>query len=446
MSSLKKLAIRGAIWTIAGYGAGQILRFASNLILTRLLAPEFFGLMALVSTFRIGLELFSDVGIPHSIIQNKRGDDPAFLNTAWTIQVMRGLFLWVVCLLLTIPVAKFYDDQRLLWLLPVVGFTTVIDGFRSTSIFTLQRQMQIGKYTLFELVSWIIQLIAMNVWAWFSPTLAALAIGGLANPLFATIASHRLIPGYTHRFTWDRESAKSIFSFGRWIFVATTLMFLAEQSDRLILGKLLTFEMLGVYSIAFALATIPRQVVQQLSNRVIFPAVSKQADLPRHELRAKIERQRWLILLGAAGCMAVLISFGDLVIGFLYDERYQQATWMMPILCSGIWFSILFYTTSPVLLAIGKPLYSAQSNLFRLLTISIGLPLIFPIAGTIGAIVIIALSDFPVYLVNLYGLMREKLSLVMQDILATLIFVSGLTIILLGRYALGFGFPLDAIL
>ena len=70
MSSLKKLAIRGTIWTIVGYGASQILRFGSNLILTRLLFPKLFGLMALLNTFIIGLHLFSDIGIGTIIIQN----------------------------------------------------------------------------------------------------------------------------------------------------------------------------------------------------------------------------------------------------------------------------------------------------------------------------------------------------------------------------------------
>jgi hypothetical protein len=84
-SSLKKKAIRGTAWTLFGYGGSQALRLVSNLILTRLLVPEVFGLMALVQTFQAGLTLFSDIGIAPSIIQNKRGEDPTFLNTAWDI-------------------------------------------------------------------------------------------------------------------------------------------------------------------------------------------------------------------------------------------------------------------------------------------------------------------------------------------------------------------------
>src|SRR4051812_6290963 len=78
---------RSAVWAMLGFGGGQALRFAGNLVLTRLLMPEAFGLMVLVNTFLMGLALFSDIGVGTSVIQNKRGDERAFLDTAWTISV-----------------------------------------------------------------------------------------------------------------------------------------------------------------------------------------------------------------------------------------------------------------------------------------------------------------------------------------------------------------------
>ena len=152
MTSLKKLAIRGAIWTILNYGTAQVIRFGSNLILTRLLVPEYFGLITVVHTLRIGLELFSDLGIAQSIVNSKRGDEPAFLNTAWTLQAIRGLLIWIFCLLITFPVAKFYNDDRMVWLIPIVGFCSVLDGFISTSIHTLHRKMDLGKLTVYEIL------------------------------------------------------------------------------------------------------------------------------------------------------------------------------------------------------------------------------------------------------------------------------------------------------
>jgi O-antigen/teichoic acid export membrane protein len=443
--SLKKLALRGAVWIFAGYGTSQVLRFFGNLILTRLLVPEFFGLMALINTLRIGLELFSDFGIGQSIIQNKRGDTPEFLNTAWTLKIIRGVVLWLVSLLLTVPIARFYEDERLLWLVPIVSLTTVIDGFCSTSMTMLNRRMNLGKLTIFDLSVQVFSLAVITIWAWISPTIWALALGSLAGPLFRTIVSHTLLPDGSNRLAWDKSVIAEIASFGRWMFVATAVMFLAEQSDRLILGKLLPFELLGVYTIAYTLASIPREVIKRLGFRVVFPAVSKQADLPRSTLREKILRQRRLPLIGLAIFLALLVSFGDLIIDSLYDERYDQATWMMPILCTGVWFSILHYTENPLLLAIGKPLYSAQSNLIRFLMIGIGLPLGFSSMGILGAVIIISLSDLPLYLVNLYGLVREKLACVLQDLQATALFIGVLTLILFVRSMLGFGLPINAL-
>lgn len=446
MASVKKRAVLGAIWTIGGFGASQILRFGSNLVLTRLLVPEFFGLMAIVNVLRMGIELFSDVGISPSIINNKKGDEPDFRNTAWSIQLIRGIILWLFTLIVTQPIANFYQDERLLWLIPMVGFSSVIDGFSSTNIYTCQRRLDLARLTVFDFIVQILSVATFVLLAWLSPTIWSLALGSLAGALYRTIGSHWLIPEVTNRFAWNRDAVRDILSFGKWMFVSSALIFMAEQSDRLILGKLLSFKILGVYTIAYTLANIPKEVIKKLSYRVIFPAISSQVDLPRSSLRAKIVRQRGLMLMGFAIGLAALITVGDLIIGTLYDNRYAQATWMMPILCCGIWFSLLFYTISPALLAISKPLYSAQSNLARFTMIGVVLPLAFYRFGTLGAIITIAFSDLPLYIVNLYGLWREKLSCIGQDIQLTALFIGVLTLFLFIRNYLGFGFPIQAIL
>lgn len=149
MKSVKKRAIVGAIWTIVGFGGIQVLRFGNNLILTRLLVPEFFGLMALVNTLRVGLELFSDIGIAQSIVNSQRGDEPAFLKTAKTLQAIRGLIIWIVCLILTFPIANFYNDRRLLWLIPLSVIFSVFDGLSAIGLHSLHRRMELGKLNLY---------------------------------------------------------------------------------------------------------------------------------------------------------------------------------------------------------------------------------------------------------------------------------------------------------
>ena len=446
MSSVKKLAIRGSLWTIAGYGASQILRFGNNLILARLLIPDLFGLMALVNVFIIGLHLFSDIGIGQSIIQNKRGDDPVFLNTAWTMQAIRGVVLWIGSLLIAYPISVLYNEPQLKLLIPVVALGTVVSGFNSTSMYTLSRQIALGKLAAFELGGQIVGLVVTIIWAWFDRSVWALVSGGLVSSVVQLAWSHRLVPEYSDRFAWDKEAAKSIFSFGKWIFLGTLLTFFATQSDRLILGKLVPFRLLGVYGIAFGLADIPRQVILALSGKVIFPAFAKMVDLPRETFRAKILKNRLPLLLALAVGLTFLISFGDIVIKFLYKPSFHDAAWMMPIIAMGIWHTSLYCTVSPALLAVGKPIYNAQGFFFTFLTITIGLPLAFNQFGMVGAVLLIAFNDFPLYCAILYGLWREKLFCFAQDIKVTAAFLALLTVVLASRYYLGFGLPISEIL
>lgn len=442
-SSLKKKAIIGAAWTLFGYGGSQALRLVSNLILTRLLVPEIFGLMALVTTFQVGLNLFSDIGIRPSIIQNQRGEDPMFLNTAWTLQVIRGFWIWFACTLVAWPVSQFYGDTRLLWLLPITALASIFQGFESTSLAILNRRMAIGKLTIFEFQMQIISLIVMIALAWFNRSIWAIVGGILIGGFIRMIWSHRLVPEHNDRFAWDKESLKELISFGRWIFISTAMTFLAAQADRLILGKLFSFEMLGIYTIAFTFADLPRQIVQRISGQVMFPVISQYAQLPRASLRAKILPKRWLLMVGMALGLTFLICFGDLIILILYDERYKQGAWMLPILALGLWPLMLSLTIDKALFAIGNPKFVAFGNICKFIYMLILLPLAFYQMGVLGAIIVIALNDLPFYLPVIYGLWREKIVVIWQDIQLTLLLIGLVIIVLLGRYFLGFGLPVD---
>ncbi|WP_413167266.1 oligosaccharide flippase family protein [Capilliphycus salinus ALCB114379] len=446
MSSVKKQAVKGTIWTVVGYGGSQALRLGSNLILTRLLVPELFGLMALVYTFITGVALFSDIGIRPSIIRSPRWTDRVFLNTAWTLQVIRACWIWIGCVILAWPVSQFYNDSRLLWLLPVAAFTVFINGFSSTSMATLSRKLEIGKITRLEMTTQIISLAVTIIWAYISPTVWALVGGNIVSSLIKTLWSHRLEPETSNWFAWDKDSIKEIMSFGTWVFVSTMMTFLASQADRLILGRLFTLQLLGIYTVAFTFADLPRQVVHRISQQVMFPVISKYADLERSSLRAKILQKRKFLLIGLAVLVTILASFGDLIIETLYDERYQQAGWMLPILAVGLWPLLLSATIDRALYAIGNPKPVAFGHFLKFFYMITLLPAGYKIFGIPGAITVIAFNDLPSYCAVNYGLWREKLTCISQDLQATILLLGLLFAVCFTRYSLGFGLPIDSLL
>src|SRR5690606_1257429 len=192
--SVRSQAIRGSFWTLGGYGSGQLIRLVNHLVLAWLLAPEIFGLMALVKVVQQGLNMFSDIGIGPSIIQNPRGNEPNFLNTAWTIQVIRGFVLWICACLVAWPFAALFARNdpaawQLMYLLPVVGFGAVLNGFNSTALATLNKELRLGRITVLEITSQIVSLTVMVTWAIISPTVWAMVAGGLAGNCYKLIAS-----------------------------------------------------------------------------------------------------------------------------------------------------------------------------------------------------------------------------------------------------------------
>jgi len=442
MGTLKKQILRGSFWTLTGYGARQVVRFGSNLILTRLLTPDIFGLMALGNTFIIGLEMFSDIGVQPSVVRSPRGEDPSFYNTAWTLQVFRGFGLTLCCGAIAYPVARFYDTPELLWVVPLLGLTASIRGFKSTALFVRNRRMDVGPIVRLNLVVQIVIVSTMAIWAWWNPTIWALIVGNWLGAGLHVAASHRLNDLAPNRFAWEAEARKELLNFGRWIFISTALTFLASQADRLLLGRLLTLEQLGVYGIAFFLATSPVQIVNRMSNSIVFPAISQLANsISRQELRAKLLNKREPLLLACAFGLSLLIGFGDLAVGFLYDDRYRDAEWMLPLLSFGIWPVMLEQSVSGALLAYGKSNYIALATGLKFAYMLVALPLGFAVGGMPGAIVAIVFNDIPMYLAVTFGLARLNLSAYRQDLRLTLAFAGFLAIAFALRSVSGLPLP-----
>ncbi len=440
MPSIKQLALRGTFWTVASYGISQILRFGSNLVLTRLLFPEVFGLMSLAYVFITGLHLFSDLGIHTSLIQNKRGDEPDFLNTAWTLQIIRSVGLWLCCVIIAIPAATFYKEPQLAWVLPIAGLGTLIAGFNSTGLASLTRKLAVKQVLIYELGGQIVGIGVMLIWAWFERSVWALLVGTLAASIVQLVWSHVISPDSLNRLVLEKKAVGEIFSFGKWIFLSTALTFFAMQSDRLILGKLLGLQLLGVYGIALTLAEVPKQVTLAVSGKVVFPMFSRFASLPRSEFRDKIRRGRLPILLVTAPTLAVMISFGDILITTLYDYRYANAAWMIPLLALGIWPLILTITIEGALFAMGNPTPSTWGSFYSFLALASGIWVGFHLFGMVGAVAAVPLSNIPFYAAVSYGLRHEKIDCFDQDGYATVLLLALCAIFIAARYA--FGLPL----
>jgi len=423
VGALKARAGRATAWTLIGYGGSQLLRLASNLLLTRLLLAEHFGLMALVNIFVMGLQLFSDVGIGPAIIQSKRGDDPVVLNTAWTIGVMRGFALWMIGCALAAPFAEFYQARELAYLIPVVSLNAVFMGFSSSKTFTQNRNLALGRVVSIDLASQLIAAIVMIVWALLTHSVWALAAGAMVRAFVQSVLTHAVLPGVSIRFQWDSEVARGLFSFGRWVFISTALTFITGQADRLVFGRLVSMADLGVYSVAALLASAPAAVLSQLNRTIVFPIYSR-AHQAGDNLGAIYNSARRPLLIMSGWALSALVVCGPSLVQVLYRSSYWDAGWMIQLLAAGIWFGVVLEGTNGyALLAQGLSKWTAAGSFAKVVGLCVFLPAGYSLGGFPGALVGLAASEICRYFVSIYAARKRQLHGIRQDLKATAMIV-----------------------
>jgi len=388
--------------TVISFGGSNFLRLVSNLILTRLLFPEAFGLMALVQVFMTGLNMFSDLGIATSIVQNKRGDDPDFLNTAWTLQIGRGFVLWLAGLALAMPAAALYGEPMLTWLLPVVALSAVITGFNPTNVATANRHLLLGRLTAIELGGQALGIAVMVVLAFAMQSVWALVIGGLVGNLTKMGLFHRFLPGIKNRLHWDLPTFRDLISFGKYIFFSTIAGFLIIQGDRAILGGYLSLAELGVYSVGFLMGTVPFALCTATSTAVIFPLYRMRPPAEGGQNRTALYRARRLTI-GASLLFSMALAFsGIALIEFLYDPRYGLAGPIVVLLSLAMVPQIAMAPYLGVMIANGDSrrffILQASTAAVQILYLFIGITWL----GIFGAIVapgLAALTTYPLRVV-----------------------------------------------
>lgn len=377
--------------------------------MTRLLFPEVYGLMTLVWAVLTGLQMFADTGIVPTIIRDPRGDDPSFLNTAWTTNVFRGLLLWVVSCVIAYPLAAMYHQPALAQLLPVTGLTALIHGFVSTAMYTRRRHMDFKRLAILDLFTETVTFVVLVIWAYFYRNVWALVAGAVIGQIFLVLASHLYLPGIRNKFRWDRSALDTFMGFGKWIYLSSAVYFLSTQSDRFLLARYLDMIHLGVYGTATVLSGAMQTVILKVNSDVLFPAYSRVVQEGTGRLKQAMLRTRLAIDAGMTLPIAAATILGDRIVGLLYDQRYHDAGWMLQVLSVRLLLVATLSNSESCLIALGHPKYSFTQNLCRAIAMFVAIPIGWSLSGIKGVIWAVALSELPPLVVMWVGLIRHRM-------------------------------------
>jgi O-antigen/teichoic acid export membrane protein len=416
--ALKARILRAAGWLVAGNLSGQLLRLISSLLLTRLLVPDAFGLMAAANTVYLGLLMFSDLGIWQSVVRSQRGDDPRFLGTIRMVQLLRGILLALLVLGLAAGLAAardwfaagtVYADPRLPPMMAVLALAALAQGLESVHLACAQRELRARLLVRLELITQLTTILLTVLAAWWFRSVWALVLGNLVGAFTKTLLSYWLLPGDRVRFCWDAAGAREILGFGKWIFLSSLIGFLAAQGEKLILGAQLAAATLGLYAIASNLLSAAVGLYGTLNGRVIFPSLSLvlRRNDPAATLRAYTRAQQLAdLFLGLSG--GLLLAAGHWLVELLYDPRYREAGWMLQILGLGL-VAMRHQVLEQLMFALGRSGRVSANNALRALGLISFIPLGFALAGERGAVWGVALSQFASWPLSLEFKYRQGL-------------------------------------
>lgn len=275
----------GATWMVLMRFALRALGIVSTLILARLLVPEDFGLVAM-ATLLIGLlDVISKMNLDAYLIYNQESGRRHY-DSAWTMSIIRGVLAGVVVVALAKPASLFFGEPRVEEIFYWLALGSVVGGFVNIGIVDLRKNMQFDKdftyFVIIKVVSFTVTITA----AFILRSYWALILGMLSNTFAMVVLSFIMSP-YRPRLGLSRW--RKIFGFSKWLLITDILNYGANRIGILILGRIAGAASVGIYSMAFELATLATSEIVMPIRRVIFPGYAKLGNDPAALRRAFIE-------------------------------------------------------------------------------------------------------------------------------------------------------------
>jgi len=362
----------GLFWTFGERIVAQLVTTIVTIILARLLDPEHYGMISIVTVFISLCNIFVSSGFGSAVVQKKDVNDNDF-NTAFVISFSISLLLYIILFFGAPLVSKFYRLPELTNVIRVMGVRLIIASLNTIQHSYIQRQMKFKKFFFATLFGTMVSAVVGVLFALLGFGVWALVAQYLTNSIIDTIVLY-FICEWKPKIKYDKKKAKGLFSFG-WKVLCTELIFTLEGDLRsLIVGKVFGSSDLAFYDQGKKYPSLLVTNINSSLNKVMFPAFSRQQD---NIIKIK-EMLRKTIKIGTYLLAPVLIGFAIVSNKFvllLLTDKWLPAVPFIQIFCIIYLTRPLETTCHQALLAIGKSglvmKMMAIINIFALFTLLI---------------------------------------------------------------------------
>lgn len=386
------------------------------MILTRLLSPAEFGIVGIITSVFVAVAMITDLGFMDFLVRHERTEDRHFRDVIWTIHAKRGLGVFAAVAALSPIIAWALNKPSIALPLAVASSLFAINGLFSISLLTALRYDKARLVSVLDFGLQIFQTVACVLLAlWWHNAWSIIAAMILQAGL-RTILSYRLFPDSSQRLARDPEIRREFLVFSRFVLMSSALTLVVGQSDKVVLGRILTLGEFGLYSIALTIASAPMSFADSYVSRIIFPICAKTWREGRGDLADVYYKvRRFPAALYALACGGLIGSAG-LAIAILYEPRYAGAAPLLSLLMISTALRLPNFAAAQLLVAVGQVHKTVHVTIVRLAWICAAMPLGLLCFGPIGVVAAVGTIEVPTMLYSWILLRRLKVLNLKEEI------------------------------
>ena len=435
--NIKEKAVKGIFWSFFDRGGSQAIQFLIGIYIARILTPEDYGLVGMLSIFLVVSNIFTDSGFGQALIQQGKKTTRKDFSSVFYFNITVSILLYLILYFCSPLIAAFYNEPRLILLLRVLGLNIPVLSFGLIQNTIIVKNIRFSTLTKINLLSIVVASVGGIIMAKKGAGVWALAELMLAQSFLKTVLLW-FVNRWRPSFEFSISSIRQLFSFGSRLLISGTIQQLNKNLFSLIIGKFYSVVDVGYYSQSLKMNDRVSNTITQSIQAVLFPTHSLIKDnLSRFKnaVRTNVKTTTFIIFPVLTGLIAIAHPFIELT---LTVKWLPSVIYLQLLALSGIFFTLTRINRA-ALAVFGKVdvllKFTLYSNLVLVVMIFIMVYFKVNLTALISGQVVWQFLDFFFFFIYFQGYINYKFSEYFRDVLPALViaFVMGMVTYTIGQ-------------
>lgn len=350
-TDLKKQSIRGGISTVSGQVISLFFTIGSTAVMARLLTPDDFGLVVMVTAFTGFISAFKDLGLSAAVIQREIITQRQVSVLFW-LNIIISFFMALVVALSAPLLVYLYAEDKVFNITLVFAIGIFISGFSLQHSALMKRQMKFKNLAINYILCSGISVLTGIFLAYKGYGYWAVVISTVLTPVLSTI-SLWFICDWRPLFIFKFSESRTFLKFGLNITGFDLINYFSRNADNMLIGKYLGTGALGLYSKAYQLLLLPITQLRDPLNAVALPALSSlQAE--KEKFRQYYSNYIFLLSFFSMPLVLFLAIFSDELILIVLGDKWISASYIFKLLAITSFIQPVASTRGAVMIATGN--------------------------------------------------------------------------------------------